>query len=407
LGGGNVNPSFITGLDNARDLAVDSSYLYWADVTLNTIGRAALDGGGVNQNFVPNAGDGGGVAVNGAGSQSISFTTNPPSDVAVADNYAVGTTGGGSGNPVTLTIDPVSSSVCAISGSTVRFETSGTCTIDANQGASASYYAALEAQQSVTVRPALYWGATAFVNGGTVGSIGRASNDGGDLNANFITSGSSAGSVTVAGNYVYWVDFANGSIGRANLDGTNVDDAFISLNTVGITGLAVAGSYVYWAESSSSGTIGRASIDGTGVNQSFISNLAWPQGLTADGSHLYWASDFGRTIGRASLDGTGVNQSFISNLNSPTAVAVDGSFVYWTASGGIGRANLDGSSPNPSFITNADNLQGLAVDGSYIYWVNDGQSPSIGRANLDGSSPNDNLITGLTDPIGIAVNAGQ
>jgi outer membrane protein OmpA-like peptidoglycan-associated protein len=83
--------------------------------------------------------------------QAIGFTTTPPSPLYVNDTYPVVTTGGGSGNPVILTVDPSSTSGCTINGShDVTFSTSGTCVIDANQAGNGTYAAAPQVQQSMT-----------------------------------------------------------------------------------------------------------------------------------------------------------------------------------------------------------------------------------------------------------------
>jgi hypothetical protein len=88
----------------------------------------------------------------GKGAQTITFTSPAPSPATVGGpGYTVSATGGPSGNPVTFTIDPASTSVCAVSGSTVSFSATGPCTIDANQAGSASYEPAPQAQQSFTV----------------------------------------------------------------------------------------------------------------------------------------------------------------------------------------------------------------------------------------------------------------
>ena len=64
-------------------------------------------------------------------------------------------TGGGSGNPVTFSIDPSStSSACSISGSLVSFGQPGSCVIDANQAGNDKYQAAPPAQQTITVTAA-------------------------------------------------------------------------------------------------------------------------------------------------------------------------------------------------------------------------------------------------------------
>jgi hypothetical protein len=83
--------------------------------------------------------------------QAIVFTSSPPSAEVVGDTYAVTASGGGSGNPVILSIDSSSGSACSISGSTVTFNAAGSCVIDANQAGNSKYQAAPQAQQTVTV----------------------------------------------------------------------------------------------------------------------------------------------------------------------------------------------------------------------------------------------------------------
>jgi hypothetical protein len=85
--------------------------------------------------------------------QTISFISTAPAH-AVANGlpYTVTATAT-SGLPVALT--PASSgTVCTLSGSTVTFTGAGTCVIDANQAGSATYNAASQVQQSVTVTQA-------------------------------------------------------------------------------------------------------------------------------------------------------------------------------------------------------------------------------------------------------------
>src|SRR5689334_22504129 len=71
-----------------------------------------------------------------------------------------------------------------------------------------------------------------------------------------------------------------------------------------------AGATVYWGNPIAGGgnagtTIGRANNDGTAVNQTFISGASEPTGVAVDAAHVYWFNEVGRSIGRANLDGTG------------------------------------------------------------------------------------------------------
>ena len=85
------------------------------------------------------------------GTQSITFTSNPPSPAVIGGTYIPTASGGASGNPVTFSIDASAKGSCSISGATVTFVAVGTCVIDANQAGNASYGAATQVQQSFAV----------------------------------------------------------------------------------------------------------------------------------------------------------------------------------------------------------------------------------------------------------------
>ena len=98
-----------------------------------------------------------GTRAQSARPQTITFTSTAPGDATVGGPaYAVAASAS-SGLPVTLTIDPSASSVCSLSGSSVRFTGTGPCVIDANQAGDVGTLPAPQAQQSfaVTVRSPL------------------------------------------------------------------------------------------------------------------------------------------------------------------------------------------------------------------------------------------------------------
>jgi virginiamycin B lyase len=76
---------------------------------------------------------------------------------------------------------------------------------------------------------------------------------------------------------------------------------------------------VYWANNH---TIGRAKLDGTGVNQRFITGADSPDALAIDSKRVYWANFGSGTIGRTNLNATGVNQRFLIAHSHPGGVAI-------------------------------------------------------------------------------------
>lgn len=85
-------------------------------------------------------------------SQTVAFTSAVPGTAVVGGpGYTPTATGGGSGNPVTFAIDPLTAGVCSITGGVVSYQHAGTCVIDAGQAGNADYAAAQVAQQSIAV----------------------------------------------------------------------------------------------------------------------------------------------------------------------------------------------------------------------------------------------------------------
>jgi virginiamycin B lyase len=248
------------------------------------------------------------------------------------------------------------------------------------------------------------------------GTVGRATIEGTGVQQKFIpsTTGGKGGGGGMTSNkqYIYWTS-ANGGTAttllRAKLDGSNVNKNFITgaHNPCGVT---VDSKYIYWGGDVGS-AIGRANLDGTGVNQTFITTGTGVCGVVVTSSHIYWANYETGWIGRANLNGTGVNQDFIQTA-AAGSLAIAGKYMYWTNDGtGIGRANIDGTGVQPDFITGLNGqVAFLAVDSSHIYWAdwgNRGTGKTIGRANIDGTGVDQKFIAGTSGGFGIAVTGGS
>jgi virginiamycin B lyase len=82
------------------------------------------------------------------------------------------------------------------------------------------------------------------------------------------------------------------------------------------TAMAAPPGFILWG-SPNTGRIARANIDGTGVNQSFITGASTPAGVALDNRYVYWSNNGSGTIGRATIKGTGINQTFIIGAGAP------------------------------------------------------------------------------------------
>ena len=149
-GGGSSNP--VTLSIDASSTA--SCTLSAGIVTFNTAGTCVVDANQAGTTGVYTAAPQAQEAMTATvlKSQSISFTNPPPpTTAAVGTSFAVAATGGGSANPVTLSIDASSTASCTLSAGTVTFNTAGTCVVDANQaGATGVYTAAPQTQETGT-----------------------------------------------------------------------------------------------------------------------------------------------------------------------------------------------------------------------------------------------------------------
>ena len=244
-------------------------------------------------------------------------------------------------------------------------------------------------------------------------TIGRAANDGSEVNDAFIHTGALPFAVAVDSSHIYWANQNGNSIGRANIDGSGVDNNFITGITKP-TGLAVNATSIFW--STLGGQIGKATIGGSVVNASLVTGPVEPCGVALDSGHVYWgdiATGTPAYIGRAGLDGSSkeLNYVTIPGTSYPCGIAVNSANIFWTEPGifgggtRIGRANTNtGTGADPTFIGDAQEPCGIATFGSQLYWANAG-SDMIARANTDGTAVNQSFIaTGAEQPCGVAVD---
>ena len=184
----------------------------------------------------------------------------------------------------------------------------------------------------------LFWG----------GQIGRANLDGSDMEIIVITGQDSVWAVEVdnqAGK-VYWTDPYGGAVRRANLDGSNIEDVATGVNSpVGLV-LDLGGGKVYWAEEGTS-KIQRADLDGTNREDVLVTGAYWNLTdiqLDLDHNRVYWTESVSNKIGRGYLDGSSM-EYVVQDAGDSYGLALDveNNTMYWaTYEGNIKRATLGG-----------------------------------------------------------------
>lgn len=228
--GSDVIATFIPAASNVGGIAVNGRYIYWASGGANEIGRANIDGTQVDPNFMTSANNPSGVAVNG---HYIYWSNYYGQSIGRANIDGT--------NPVENFITTAQANPIGVS-------------VDG------SY---------------LYWG-YGPVNSYNADVVGRANLDGTGQTTFLNTTPYLAGATTEAGSYLYWTEKNNGSggdaIGRAMLDGSGQTNTFIT-GASDPQGPAVAGGKIFWGNDTFTGpgTIGVANLDGTDVNQDLVS----------------------------------------------------------------------------------------------------------------------------------------
>jgi hypothetical protein len=258
-----------------------------------------------------------------------------------------------------------------------------------------------------------------------------------------LLAGHHAVGIAVQGECLYWADPVDGTIGRADLDGSgdlvpgSAEDNFILpgeteaethpqteegvLQSAPSTPRYVAaqGKFLYWTNTGplggdanfkqlegptiGAGTIGRAQLSapcGTlegAPEPAFIKGASDPQGIAVNSEHIYWANSLRNEfrnendIAQAGIEGDVVKQHF-DELGTfpPVGVVLSPTNVYFTKEigvfGGIGSIPLDGGSERVFGLAKVDGEQGekprgIALSGSHLYWTAQGTG-TIGRLPL-------------------------
>uniref|UniRef100_A0A8C8RFF6 Low-density lipoprotein receptor-related protein 4 n=1 Tax=Pelusios castaneus TaxID=367368 RepID=A0A8C8RFF6_9SAUR len=133
-------------------------------------------------------------------------------------------------------------------------------------------------------------------------------------------------------------------------------------------------------------------------------------GVDPQEGRVYWSDSTLRKISRAALDGSQYEDIITTGLLTTDGLAVDaiGRKVYWTDTGTnrIEVGNLDGSMRKVLVWQNLDSPRAIALyhEMGYMYWTDWGENAKLERSGMDGSGRRVLISNNLGWPNGLAVD---
>src|SRR6478609_1342101 len=300
INGGIEDASFIP--QHAVGVTTDSEYVYWADPSLGSIGRAKLDGEEVLPTFIP------------IGAGECESETNPVNEPGVYKKVPV----------------PSSPRYVAVDAGHVYWTNSG--------------------RRAENGEP---------LEGG--GTIGRAGIKGEAIEPNFICGEvktspgkklvSNPQGIAVNSEHIYWANAAQDPIkrssARAKPNGEGVEGKFFPvIGGLLPQGVALSATHVYFASNedfNNNSFIGRIPLEG-GTEEILGLNKSVVRGVAVDGTGVYWAAQGTGAIGRIPVADFPVgggcpvipscDEEFIPGIDGTlNGLGFDAADLYWSVNG--------------------------------------------------------------------------
>ena len=311
LDGTGVNHSFIANISGGVGITVDGSYMYWAEP--HSIARATLDGRLVDEGFITHV--------------------DTPQETAVNGSY-------------------------------------------------------------------IYWTNYVGVGKNQNGTIGRADLDGGNPIPNFITGVDHPDGIAVDASHIYWGNSGDGTIGRANLDGSDPNQRFVrdaKCPPVAAghcpDGLAIGSGNIYWGDGAED--VYFANLDGTGAS-TYIGGFNAPDYFAADPAALYISAAGDASIESVNSDGSGLGSFDVSTgTNFPDGVAVDAGLPTPMLSTSGQGAKSGGQISDTATVTGGDH-----PTGTVSFYLSTPDDPDCEAPVLESTVP-------LVDGSGIATPVSE
>lgn len=147
---------------------------------------------------------------------------------------------------------------------------------------------------------------------------------------------------------VYWGDFGNNTIKSSNLDGSNVETLLSGPDISGPVGIVLdaAGGFFYFADENTK-KIQRANLDGSNLTD-IVTDLPHPHGLvfSSEQQRLFWTNwlENSGSLQSSNIDGSNVT-TLVSGLDWGLGITIDtkNNRLFYSHEHGIRSCNFDGS----------------------------------------------------------------
>jgi sugar lactone lactonase YvrE len=312
----------------AIGVAVDSEHIYWVDPSTGLIGRADLDGGNRQANFIE------------------------PGPIE-----------------------------CAVPGEPGVFE----------EVESRPRYVAVDSEHVYWTNTGCSSEERKAIDGtGTIGRADIEGTPG-SIEPEFIKGASNPQGIAFNATHIYWANGGEFNetrgIGRATIEGDGVNQHFIdTFGNAQPEGVALGTTHVYFGANDNNAYLLRAPLEG-GTPEGIFIGIEGIRGVAVDSGHVYWAWQGEETIGRATLALGSQENKFIELEGKPNGVAVDAAHLYWATNGetptnpgndlyryGPGEGQLTDLTPDPAETNGAEvqGVVGVSDDGAYVYFAANG-----------------------------------
>ena len=223
----------------------------------------------------------------------------------------------------------------------------------------------------------------------TGGSLNRANLDGTEVEELVVNPGCTRIALDAPRGKIYWTASGDDALRRANLDGSDVEDVVTGLSDLRGVAVDIEAGKLYWTVRylpCSDRVIQRANLDGSNIEDLVTEGLVSHEAITLDttAGKMYWINGiFNETVMRANLDGSDVEDLFPAGLNDlgysdPSSIALDllQGKIYMNSHGAIPfphilRADLDGTDMEAVPVYSLQDPVSLALDaaGATLYWI--------------------------------------